>query len=181
MQKMRDIFVKFIRDGDGVTAIEFAMLAVPFTYMLIGLVELSLLFAATGLLEFGTGKAAREIRTGDLQQMGTLNDAEDAFQATTCDYINALMNCNKLQYEVVPAGDFSQAGSKSIQFDSDDNFDSRGFSLAGSNGIVLVRTVYRYELKTPFFAQIFSNRPDGKTRLLVSSSVIQIEPFRFNN
>ena len=40
----------WIGNTDGATAVEFALVAAPFTFLLVGIIELSLMFAATNTL-----------------------------------------------------------------------------------------------------------------------------------
>ena len=167
---------EFFQQNSGAAAIEFAILVVPFTLLIFGIIEISLMFTAQTMLQSATNKATREIRTAELH---SVSDAEDEFEKIVCNNINLMLECEKLGYEVVDVDNFSDAADLEAQFDDDNEFESRGFELPGAESTVLVRTVYRYPLATNFFQNVFADGPDNETRLFISTNVLEIEPFEF--
>ena len=79
-------------------------LLIIFGFLLIGTIEMSLMFAASANLHSATNDASRLIRTGQAQQSG--GDAEDVFANKLCEGVNVILDCSKLQYEVIAMGDF---------------------------------------------------------------------------
>ena len=75
-QILSKIMSRWGRDESGVTAVEFALVGLPFLIMVIGIIEMSLMFTSQSLLEASTSQAARQIRTGAVQQGGG-EDASD--------------------------------------------------------------------------------------------------------
>lgn len=176
--KMTRVMKNWLKDREGTTAIEFAMIAMPFTYLLIAIVEISLMMTAFNLLQAGTGEVSRMIRTGALQQEDAASQ-EVLFAQALCDRIEAFIPCDNVEYEVVPMESFSQAATYEASFDSEGGLVSGGFALGGPTDIMLIRTVYRYPLMTPFFAQVMADGP-GNTRLLMSTQVMEVEPYDDN-
>ena len=66
-QKRRSRFVIFIKDKKGATAVEFALIATPFSAIIAALSQVFLLFFAQSLLENAVRASARQILTGQVQ------------------------------------------------------------------------------------------------------------------
>lgn len=161
--------------GDGTTAVEFSLLAIPFVLTAIGIIELSLYFASGVLLEGAVQDTARLIRTGQLQQ--TAGDPLEEFMEKLCEKAGFLMDCDDFQYQVEKLDDFND----DIEPDIDDEGKiTETFELdqitAGCVG--LVRITYPYQFMTPVFAELWGNYAGGK-RLLMSTIVFQTEPYNF--
>ena len=82
---------EWLRDSRGTTAIEFAMVALPFVLLLFGLLSVSLYFFTTFTLENAVWQAARAIRTGQVQQgqgdyatAETNEDRKKLFKKASC-------------------------------------------------------------------------------------------------
>lgn len=167
----------FIRQERGSTAVEFAIVGVPFVFMMIGLIEISLMYTANSLLQDATGDAARKIRTGQVQQ--TQGDPEAMFRDQLCDTAQTFLSCDKIQYEVITLpGGFSDVEDNPPTFNAEGDLESQGFSPGGSNDVVLIRTVYRYPLMTPFIGPLLADGP-GQTKFMMTTMVLQTEPYEF--
>lgn len=173
---------KFNANDNGATAVEFAFFAIPFVFLLIGMVEVGMMSTAGTLLQGGTDNAGRLIRTGQIQEAG---DPEAAFRDALCDEVHLLINCDNLVYEVIKIDDddgFSGAAANIVllqpALDEDGNLEGQGFDPGAENSLVLVRAAYRYPLMTPFVAPFLGDERDGK-RLLLATTIIQNEPYEF--
>jgi len=157
---------------EGSTAIEFAMLAVPYIMLSLAIIELSLMFTSASLLEGATDSAARMVRTGQIQQGG---GGETAFRAALCAYATVLVNCNDIVVEVIPLASYNDFTGPT--YDADGNMVSQGFDSGGSNDRMLIRTSYRFQMMTPLVGPLL-NGPDGATTF-ISTIVLQTEPYEF--
>jgi Flp pilus assembly protein TadG len=83
--KMLKQFRKWRGRESGTTAIEFSLLLMPYLMLSLGIIELSVMFTAASVLEGATGSAARLIRTGQLQQGGSVNP-ESEFRDAMCEF-----------------------------------------------------------------------------------------------
>lgn len=165
------------KETAGTTAIEFSLVAIPFITMMLGVVEIALMYTAGSLLEGSTASAARMIRTGQLQVLNPA-DPEAVFREALCANIKALVNCNNIQIEVVQLPDgFMDAGDYAPQFDEDGNLITRAFTMGGSSDVVLIRTAYRYPFMTPLLTPILGGA--SGSRLLMSTVVLETEPYEF--
>lgn len=169
-------------DCDGATAVEFAFFAIPFIFLLIGMVEVGMLTTASALLQGGTDDAGRLVRTGQVQSAA---DPEAAFRDQLCDKVSLLIRCDDLMYEVIHIEDadgFSGAATNIVllqpAFDEDGNLEADGFDPGVENSLILIRAAYRYPLMTPFVAPFLADKPDGK-RLIMATTIIQNEPYEF--
>lgn len=167
------------RRDDGTVAVEFGLLGVPFITMLIGTFELSLFFASSVVMEGATNYAARLIRTGQVQ---TAANPIQVFEDNLCDRVGLMIDCEDVEYEVVPVpGDnFANAGALAPTYDAAGNLVSQGFDPAGSSDVVLIRVVYRYQFLTPFMSEMIMEEGSGNNSMrIVSTVVIQNEPYEF--
>ena len=167
----------FITDERGVTGIEFAFVALPIAIMLIGMAEMSLMFAAGSALHGATEVAARQIRTGAVQTSG---DPQQTFDNLLCEHVDTYISCEELMYEVIdmPDGSFSTASNYQPDFDEEGELQAVGFSPGVENDVVLIRVAYRYPIKTPLFQPLLSDLP-GNRKLLMTTVVLQNEPYNF--
>jgi Flp pilus assembly pilin Flp len=168
------LFLRWLKGEDAATAVEFALVAFPFTYLLIGIIELSVMFAAMSTLDAATNSAARLIRTGQVQQ--TTGDPEEMFADELCQQASVFLACNKIQYEVIHMDNFSDFESYPPSYDDDGNMISQGFDPGSVDDVILIRAAYHYPLLTPLIGAVFSDSPDN-TRLMVTTVVLETEPY----
>lgn len=171
---MGNIIRRWWRGEDAATAVEFALVAFPFFYLLIGIIELSIMFAAMSSLDSATNDAARLIRTGQVQQ--TNGDPQEMFEDLLCSKVNGFMPCANIKYEVVTMSGFSDFASYPASYDEDGNLESSGFNPGSVDDVVLIRTAYRYPLLTPLLGAAFADGPNN-TKLMVTTVVLETEPY----
>jgi Flp pilus assembly protein TadG len=164
----------------GSVAIEFAQIGIPFIFMTVAIIELSLFFAAANMLESGVNESARMIKIGQLQQQ-TERPQEEVYREALCSNLAILIKCSDVDIEVVEItdGEFTSADDFAPVYDEDGRLVPREFNASGSEGVVLIRAATRYRLLTPLFSRIFSREPD-QTIPLISTVVMKIEPYDFN-
>ncbi len=162
------------RNESGATTVEFAMIAVPFFYLVFSIIEVgSVLFTST-LMENAVLEHSRQIRTGAAQESGlTL----EQFRAQICDEISLMANCDRLEIDVQVFDGFIGLDYSSPMTAEDDLDTSNfGFDTGGAGDIVLVRLFYKWPLILPTFSSGFANMKDNQ-RLLTSATVFRNEPF----
>jgi len=167
---------KWFRNEKGVVAIEFAMVALPFFMLLMGIIEVSMFYASSIILEGGASEASRLIRTGEAQ--GTA-DPEGDFKTELCFQVEDLIPCNLIQYEVIvmPNDKFADVANFQPQFDASGNFVPAGFNPGGSCDVVLIRTVYKYNFMMPFIGNMMNGGVGNNPATLMSTMVIKNEPY----
>lgn len=165
---------RFRRAKDGATAVEFAMVALPFFFLLFAIMDISLMFFASTTLENGIIAAARKIRTGEAQ---AANMTAQQFRTLVCNEISMLLGCDaRLGIDVR-----KYSGFGSVQFAPalDQNGNMSGnmtFNPGTAGDVVVVRAFYTWPMLTPTVGTQFSNMAGGK-RLLESTMAFRNEPF----
>ncbi|MGH1421364.1 MAG: TadE/TadG family type IV pilus assembly protein [Hyphomonas sp.] len=163
-------------DRRGSAAVEFAMIAVPFFFLIFGLIEVCILFIMTTVLEHSINEASRDIRTGQVHQSGTFDQA--AFRQSICDQLFEMLECNaNLHIDVRRINSFSSA-SMADPLDEDGNFDDSQMSYqpGGREEIISVRVYYEWGLMTPILSKPLQNMA-GNKHLIQTSAVFRNEPY----
>ena len=174
---LRRLVRRFGRAREGVTAIEFGLVATPFFFLIFGLAEVGMLGLAQTSLNFAVADAGRQIRTGQAQLNG-LTEAE--IQQRICGNLNdfMVMSCAGALYIDVETFESFVAASPMASPVVDGVFDDSGFAYApgGPNDIVVVRAFYRWSVITPMFEALLGNVAGGE-RLLSSTMMFRNEPY----
>lgn len=171
------IFNRWLKNKRGTTAVEFSLVGIPFVLMIIGTVEIALMFAAQSVLQEATFTAARLVRTGQIQQSG--GDPQTMFRDSVCDFAELLIPCGRIQFQVQQVPSFGDAEDiPPAQFDEEGNLMDQGFDPGGVSDVVLIRVAYNYPIITPMMQPFLSNN-GGMTRTILSTIVLQNEPYQF--
>src|SRR5688572_23018363 len=113
---MGNFWGRWVREERATTAVEFSMIGIPFILMIVGIVEMALMFTVQTVIQQATFDASRLIRTGQLQQ-GDLGDPETAFRQAVCDFADLVVPCAEIQYQVEKLDNFSDAEDNPPEFD----------------------------------------------------------------
>lgn len=172
---------RFLRARKGATAVEFAFVAAPFLLLLMGFLELGLVFVATTGLEGATSAAARQIRTGEFQQSGAAG--RDDFRDLVCGRMAILPgSCeSNLHVDVETFETFNDLSQDLAQSGEDFDPSNTCFQPGAARDIVLVRTYYMWPLVSPAITAAFANAgEDNNKRLLTSTEAFRNEPYNDN-
>jgi Flp pilus assembly protein TadG len=169
---------RLTRDERGVTAIEFALLALPFFGIVGAIMQTSVIFLSSQVLESAVQDAARTIRTGQVQAAGT---TIEEFRADICGRLYGLFpDCAGLHIRVNTLADFQSADLQPpLDTDCEAPCDwTVGETWTPGNGksVTLVQVYYRYPVAIRLGVLGMSNLGDGR-RLMGSATVFQNEPF----
>jgi Flp pilus assembly protein TadG len=143
---------RFGRDASGASALEFALVALPFILLLFGVLEVGLVYFANFSLENATAQGARLIRTGQAQTGGY--DAA-RFKTEVCKYLSSPVTCAGLKIDVRHYANFAVGGD-----------------------VVVVRTFYEWELAAKLPKEIGLSNMNNGDRLLVATAAFRNEPFK---
>lgn len=173
--RLRAQWEAYAEDKRGATAVEFAMIAGPFFFLIFGLIEVSIIFIMSTIVEHGLQEASRDIRTGQIQNGG----GEAAFRAKVCASVSSLINCDgKLHIDVKRFGSNFSSASMGSPIDENDELDTGSFSFdpGSANEVVSVRIFYEWDLITPIMTQPLVNL-NGNKHLIQANTVFRNEPF----
>jgi Flp pilus assembly protein TadG len=165
---------RFIRDRRGVAAVEFALVAMPFVFMLFAVLELALFFWVSTSVENAMNEAARRIRTGEVQNAGT---GKAGFKADVCDRMIWLKSqcLSNLSLDVRTFEQFDDiTQSDPVQNGQIDDAGMQ-FTPGGPEDIVLVRAFMKWKMITPFMQSM--ERVDGGYAVAEAAAAFRNEPY----
>lgn len=174
---------RFQKNEDGSTAIEFVLLALPFSALLFAILETAIVFFITSTMTHAVSEASRTIRTGTFQQ-GCADD-EDAFKAAVCNGMAQIGNCSqRLRIDVVKSSTNQFQMSLLPQLPQEDGSNSNDespipastYTNTGARDVVIVRAQYFHKLALPGKLTFLANR-NGNVRLLQTTTAFKNEPF----
>lgn len=175
---LRGRFAQMMRARDGVAAVEFALIVMPLMMLIVGIVEVGLFFAAGSVLEGASNEAARGIRIGQVQLSG---DPEQVFADRFCEHASKMIDCTRVQYEVIniSEGTFAASDGYEPAYDAEGNLVPQPFSTGNSNDIVMIRAIYRHEFFTPWMGEMMTGDINRNWMDHMSTVVIKSEPYVF--
>jgi len=167
---------RFAKAREGVAAVEFGLIALPFFLLTIGVAEVSLMGYAQASLNFAVSDTAREIRTGRAQEAGV---TELEIHRELCDRTGALffVSCDNLFLDVQRFASFADIDPNPVPIVNGElQSDLFGYNPGLASDIVVVRAYYRWNVITPLFERFFANANGGE-RILMSTMMFRNEPF----
>lgn len=172
----RSLISRFKRNKEGATAIEFAMLILPFSMITFAILETAVSFTAQEIISNSVDKLSRQVRTGQITA-GDLTQAE--FRDLICQDLEVLVSdgCPELEFDLKSYARFKDVPT-SIPMVTKTELDTTGFTyaLGGSSTINHLRVFYRWPIITDIMKGSLSTLDDSKT-LLYASATWQNEPF----
>lgn len=168
---------RFKRAHTGASAIEFAIIALPFILLMFAIFEVSLVYFATTALENGVSAAARQIRTGQAQVSGL---TASQFKTLICDRIFPILSCDgRLMVDVRRFDGFNMVAFPAALDGNGNLAGNTQFQMGAAGDVIVVRAYYSWPMLTPV-ATSFSDMSAG-SRLLSASAAFRNEPFVIGN
>lgn len=167
---------EWLRDSRGTTAIEFAMVGLPFFMLLLGTITVGLFFFTTFTLENAVEQASRLIRVGEVQQSG-MNATQ--FKQEVCNHVPAFIDCDgKMRVNVQSYSDFAYIITPSCT-DAEGGLiapEDTAYNAGASSDVVLVTVCYEWDLagQLPF---IELGSMSSGAALIQASSTFRTEPY----
>ena len=186
----RGFFKKFKRDNKGTTAIEFAILGIPFVALLFGIIELAVLFFVQSTTQHALETVSREIRTGEFQAVS--DNAQD-FEDKICAAMSGVGNCDNLRVDIVSSGTGKFKGlvlpaspvapppgeteaEKEIRENAPPAMPASTYASTAGGDVVIVRVQYVHQLAVPSALTKLSNA-SGNTHVISVTTAFKNEPF----
>jgi Flp pilus assembly protein TadG len=136
----------FWTDKEGAAAVEFAMVATPFVAILLGALQLSVLFLGQQMLETAAESAGRLILTGNVTNSNT---TQQQFLQDVCAALPALFSCSGIMVDVQVASAFASANTAAptLTYDNKGNVSNAWAFDTGSPGnIIVMRLMYQWPM-----------------------------------
>ncbi len=163
---------RFKKDEEGVTAIEFAFLALPFFALMMAIIESSILFFAGQVLESAVDDVGRKIRTGQLDQ--TLTEAE--LRTEVCNASAVLFDCSDIHIDMQVVATYADLGDMPEPVSGEVDPNEFSFSSAGPRQIVMLTVATEWPIFTNYLQSYMSDLNNGNA-LLTAVSVFKTEPY----
>ncbi|CTQ62049.1 TadE/TadG family type IV pilus assembly protein [Roseibium album] len=163
-----------LKDREGVTAIEFSMVALPFFIIVFGIMEVGITMFVNRMVDNALISASRLIRTG--QHIDISSNEE--FKNKICGFMPAFMcDIERIIVAVETANTFSEASDKASLYDEHGDLKEDGFSHApgGAGDIVVVKLIYKWPMMTSALNLALNDH--GTERFLTSTMVFRNEPW----
>jgi len=149
-------------DRSGISMLEFAFIGPIFFAILMAIFETGFMFVSALVIEGATAQAARQIRTGQVQQSG---DQLGAFRQILCNNLFGIVDCADLRINV-------------------QNFDpgnirpnpAEVFEPGAAGRFVIVQVRFEWEFVTPFL-NIIVGQGAPNSRRFIASAAFHNEPF----
>jgi Flp pilus assembly protein TadG len=165
---------RFARDRKGATAVEFALIALPFIALMFAILETGYLYFAEQILETAVDDTARLIRTGQAQEQKL---TATAIKADICDRVVAIPNCtSKLQIDVRTSSTFDSIDLSTPVVNGELKTDNFTYSAGHGGDIVVVRAFYEWPTFVKLLGQNYANLSDGN-HLISATAAFKNEPF----
>jgi Flp pilus assembly protein TadG len=167
--------LRFLREGRGSSAVEFAMIAPIFIGLLISILETGIYFFAQNVLQAAAVQSGRLFLTGQAQ---ATNLTKVQFVSDVCPYVQALFNCSNLMVDVNNYASFSgsNVSSPTLTFNAQGQVTNTwNYNPGTAGGIMVVRLMYQWPVITGPFAFIVPNLSNG-TSLIMGITAFKVEP-----
>jgi Flp pilus assembly protein TadG len=161
------------RNEDGSVAIEFAIIAPVFFFLMFVIAETALVFVAEQVMDNAVSETARLIRTGNAQSM-----SKEEFTTEVCNRVSVFVDCGGADFylDVKSYATFDSMVLDQPTDDDDEFEDSGGFEFGGPSDIVVVRAYYQWPTNAIFGSLSLKNLSNGK-RMIGAFAAFRNEPF----
>jgi len=164
------------RNEDGAAAIEFAIVAPVFFFLMFVIAETALVFIAEQVMDNAVFEASRLVRTGQVD----LNDwSDEEFREDVCDRMSVFVNCEGSFFLEVKSYDSFSEMNENLDdpVDEDDDFDDEtDLDFGAPNKIVIVRAYYQWPIN-PIMGMQWKNAMANGKRLIGSFAAFCNEPY----
>jgi len=172
---------KFSKNEEGATAVEFALVALPFFALIFAIIELAIIFFIGSALNNATSEAGRLVRVGQFQDCG----GAETFKEHVCENMRGLGNCEaNLRVDVISDSLFSNIA---VPDTSDVTVDPATGEFTpevgtftpdiGASSPVIVQSTFYYRLALPAQLTRLESSPGSNIRILKSTTAFNTEPF----
>ena len=173
MKRPFGAWMRFLRSTNGVTAVEFGFVALPFFALLLAILQLGVVMIAQEVLQTATNQTARLIMTGQAQTGGMTSGQ---FQAKVCANATSLFSCGGIYVNVQTFSTFSGVAMTNPVNNGVFNPGSLQYTPGGKGDIVVIQTFYQWPVIPVPLGFGLNNLGNGKM-LMVATAAFRNEPY----
>lgn len=163
------------RAREGSAAVEFAIVALPFFFMMFSVLELAFVFVLDSVLENATIETGRLVRTG---QADAQNFNAATFKTNLCNRMSIFTSgcSSKVTVDVRRIPQFTNPNVPDPMSGASFNPNSAAYDGGNPGDIMLVRAWYRHTMFTPFLSQGLSKFSNNEA-ILTATTAFRNEPY----
>ena len=176
-------FRRFGKSDGGATAVEFALVAGPFFFVLGAICETGLMLFTEYVLQNSVQEAARLVRTGQVSAAdGTITLSSSDFKAKICEEVSIIIDCaGGVSVYVNNAASFASltttmADPLSVGVSNSGSKYKMVYQPGGQLRAATVIATYDWDFAFPFM-DFLGNIRDGRIRRLYGLAIFRNEPF----
>ena len=176
--RIRNVVGRFDNDESGASAVEFALLALPFLALIFAILELALIFFTASVLSHAVADTGRLLRVGAMQGC----DGPKDFKQIVCNTMNNLMGCeNNLRIDVESDPSFQAVTfTTPPEIDEDDPnapVAEGNWTNTTAGDPVIVRATFYYPLMLPGQMTRLETVKGSQRHILTATTAFRNEPF----
>lgn len=166
---------RFAHASGGATAVEFAIVAGPFLFLLFSILEIGRLYTINSVLEDATMTAGRQVRTGLMQTSGA---SATQFKDAVCAEMSVFRGeCStRLSVDVRVMPQFANQNAPDPVAGNNFSEAPLTYQPGRARDIVLVRTWWRAPIFAPMVTQGLRRLRDGSV-VLTAATTFRNEPY----
>jgi hypothetical protein len=160
---------------EGAAAVEFAIVALPFFFVIFAILELGVIFLVDSTMEVATQQAVRLVRTGQTQG-GAITAAQ--FRSALCDDMSVFAgDCQtRAVVDVRPIPQFRDPNPPDPIVDGVFDATRTDFDPGNSSDLMLVRVWYPQPVVTPMLSRALTRLESGDAVISVTTA-FRNEPY----
>ncbi len=165
-----------LRDERGAALLEFVLVGSAFLALLLGSLQIAIVFFAQQSLETAAEATSRQIMTGQVQNA---NMTTAQFKTAACNNLPSFFKCANLMIDVRTTPAFASASTimPTLTYDANGNpTNTWTYDVGGAGSIVVMRLMYVWPVLPGPLNFNLSNQGTAK-RMLMATSVFKSEPY----
>jgi Flp pilus assembly protein TadG len=175
-RKWPDIVNSFLKNRRGATAVEFSLLVVPLTALLLCSMQTTFIYFFDQALQTAAQQSTRQLMTGAAQTAGM---TQAQFHNVVCNNAGTAFTCNNIMVDVQSASSFSALTTAPINL----SYNASGavtntfnYNPGGPGSITITRVMYLWPVVWGGLIPSLATQPNGNF-LLVATVVSKNEPY----
>ena len=183
----RGLVNRWRREQCGATAIEFALIAPAFLFLMFVIAETAMVFIAEQVMDNALSEAARLVRTGQAQTGAWATAEEDQtahpmseaeFKEIVCAGMSVFVDCSGSDFflDVKAYPSFAEIDTEPPLTEQEQFKTAGDFDFGGASEIVVVRAYYQWPTNNILGSLSLKNLDNGK-RLIGSFAAFRNEPY----
>lgn len=159
---------------EGSTAVEFALVALPFFGLLLAIFEVAFILTTNALLESAVMNSGRLVRTGQVPRTATADDFKEVICSRMSFFEQVCLQ--RIQIDLQPVASFSNPGVNDPIVDGEFKTEELKFNVGDPRSFMLMRVWYHQPIASPFLGHAMTRLANGDT-IMHAATAFRNEPF----